>query len=136
MRRMVQVGVGLAVASVLWGCGGSSAAPTSPTPSGGGGGATTTIAILGNDDEAFRPSPANAPKGSVVVWASSDDSPHRIVATDGSFDTGVLAPNARSAPIVIGTDGANYYCTIHPGEHGSLNASNGVPPPCTGPHCG
>lgn len=131
----------LAVAAILAvvaidGCGGMST-PASPTPTaGGGGGSVASIAILGNDDSAFLPSPADAPRGSVVVWRNGDDTSHRIVATDGSFDTGVLAPGASSAPMVVKTDGANYYCAIHPAELGSINASNGVPPACAGPHCG
>lgn len=135
MRRMVQVAFAMLITATVWSCGGSST-PASPTPTtGGGGGSSTTIAILGNDDQAFRPSPASVAQGATVVWANGDSTPHEVVATDGSFDTGVLATGAFSAPIVLKTDGVNYYCKLHPSEHGSINASNGQPPPCDGPYC-
>jgi plastocyanin len=136
MRRLVQV-AGAVLVTAAWSCGGSSN-PTTPTlsVSGGGAGGATTIAVFGNDDQAFRPSQATVPPGTAVVWANADSTPHEVVATDGSFDTGVLATGAFSAPIVLQTDGANYYCKVHPTEHGAINGSNGAPPPCNGPNCG
>lgn len=130
---------GLVLAAALvtvaaWGCADVST-PASPTAPGAGGGSATSISILGNDDQAFLPTPADAPRGSTVVWRNTDLTAHRVVATDGSFDTGVLAPGASSAPIVMTADGANYFCAIHPAELGSINSSSGFPPPCTGDHC-
>ncbi len=135
MRETVLVVAVMVGIAAVGGCGGTST-PASPTPTGAGGGATVSISMLGNDDSSFLPSPADAPRGSVVVWRNADDTPHRVVATDGSFDTGVVAPGASSVPIVMPTDGANYYCAIHPAELGSINSSSGFPPPCKGPHCG
>jgi plastocyanin len=138
MRTTVLVGAAV-IAAVVCGCS-SSTTPASPSPSvsggGGGGMVATQIFILGNNDNrSFRPSPATAAQGSTLVWINSDTETHHVVAIDGSFDTGVLEPDASSVPIVLGTDGARYYCTIHPSEVGSINASNGAPPPCGGPHC-
>jgi plastocyanin len=111
--------------------------PSAPTPvRENGGGNFTTINILGNDGSgAFYPSPVGAAQGSSIVWTNTDSETHHIVATDGSFDTGELIPGGTSSLIVLATNGAHYYCTLHTNERGVINASNGFPPPCTGQYC-
>ena len=69
---------------------------------------------------------SSVPAGSVVIFANVDDQAHRIVATDGAFDTGVLDPGRSSAPIAPSANGAYYYCTVHPQEVGSIAASTGT----------
>jgi plastocyanin len=124
------------IAVAAAGC--SSNSPVAPAQGGeGGGGTTTTISILqGQGNQTFYPSPSTAVQGSRIAWSNTDSEIHHVAATDGSFDTGDLVPGQTSGPIVLGTDGANYYCTLHAGEVGSINSSKGVPPPCAGPHCG
>lgn len=131
------VAVALSLAAVSCGGGGqSSGSPTSPTPSGGGGGGAVTVAIVGiNGAQSFSPNPATVSQGSAVVWTNNDGRTHHLVANDGSFDTGALAPGASSAAMTVNTNGANYHCTIHPSMVGSVNASTGAPPPCSGPYC-
>jgi plastocyanin len=139
MRTPVLVGIAL-VTAAAWACS-SSTTPVSPTPttSGGGGGAAGAPSIIfvegGGGGESFSPNPASVTAGSPVIWMNSDEQTHQIVATDGSFDTGVLGPDAQSAPIVLTTDGAHYYCAIHPSELGAIKSANGTVPPCSGPHC-
>jgi plastocyanin len=138
MRTKILLGAAL-IAVTAWSCSSSPASPSVGKGNGdaGGGGGATTINILGADGNgSFLPSPASIPQGSAIVWTNTDSEVHRVVATDNSFDTGELAPGGTSAAIVLSTDGANYYCAIHPAELGSINASNGAPPPCTSPHCG
>jgi plastocyanin len=117
------------VAIVACGCGSSS--PTAPP--------TTTasrIDILGDrGNQSFTPNPSSALQGSMVVWRNTDNVVHHIVFNDGSVDSGDIAPGATSAPLRVGTNGANYHCTIHPGMVGSINRSEGTPPPCNGPYC-
>jgi plastocyanin len=137
MRARVLLGAVL-IAVSAWSCSSSPASPSvgKGIGEGGGGGGVTTINILGPDGNgAFLPSPASIAQGSAVVWTNTDSQAHHIVATDNSFDTGELVPGGTSAPIVLGTDGANYYCVLHPEERGSINASGGTPPACVG-HCG
>jgi plastocyanin len=131
----------LITAAAVSACGSSSTpSPSAPSVTGGGAGGSTAaiqVYILGRDGaSSFRPSPVNAPRGSSMVWINSDTEPHRIVAVDGSFDTGELQPDAQSGPVELSTDGARYYCPLHEGETGSINAANGAPPPCSGDHCG
>ena len=124
MRTPAFVVVLLIVAAV-GGCG-STSTPSSPSPTtvtGGGAGASTTatqVYILGRDGgDSFRPSPITAAQGASVVWINSDTEAHRVVAADGSFDTGVLQPDAQSAPVVVQAAGS-YHCALHSDEVGMI----------------
>jgi plastocyanin len=129
------------VAFAASGCGGGGS--SSPSYSGGGTpapapppGAVTAIDVLGNrGGQSFSPNPATVRQGDQFVWRNADVLAHHIVLNDGSLDSGVIAPGGSSAALRLGTDGANYHCTIHPGMVGSINASSGQPPPCTGQYC-
>lgn len=139
MRTKALVGAAL-LAVTTWACGSST--PAAPRvgvgDAGGGGGGVTTITILGADSSGtFNPSPANIGQGSSMVWSNVDSEVHRIVAVDGSFDTGDIQPGDSSAAIVLRTDGARYYCALHDTtEFGIINNAQGAAPPCDGPHCG
>jgi plastocyanin len=133
-------GVLSAAVIAVAGCGGgSSPASPSPTPTGGGGGgggSATTISIVANNGtQSFNPNPASAAQGTTVSWTNGDGATHRLVANDGSFDTGNIAPGATSAPLMLTDDGVNYHCSIHPNMIGSINRSSGGPPPCQGLYC-
>jgi plastocyanin len=62
----------------------------------------------------FVPVTIHAQPGEVVTVYNSDQLLHRIVADDGSFDTGLMVPGS-SFTIKAGTPGAviAYHCTIH-----------------------
>jgi plastocyanin len=118
------------VAVVACSCG-SGGNPNSP-----GSAAPNRIDILGDrGNQSFTPNPAAAAQGDMVVWRNTDSVTHHIVFNDGSLDSGDLAPGASSSALRVGTNGANYHCTIHPGMVGSINRSEGTPPPCSGPYC-
>ncbi len=70
-----------------------------------------------------------------VTWTNDDGVTHRIVANDGSFDTGNVAPGATSQAMTVAAAGARYHCSIHPSMVGVVNAANGNTPPCTGQYC-
>jgi plastocyanin len=137
IRASLAAGVALMLTS---GCGGgydnpagpSDGGQTNPPPASG----STSIAIMGDRGaQSFNPNPAPATASRVVSWRNSDTVVHRIVSNDGAFDTGNLAAGATSAAVTLTGDGANYHCTIHPGMIGSIAASSGTPPPCTGQYC-
>jgi len=136
MRFLVGTTAALALAVVMWSCGGSSS-PTQPSPGGGGGGSgSVTITIVGMlGAQSFSPNPASVSQGATVVWKNSDTTTHRVVFNDGSIDTGDIAPGASSQPITLNSNGANYHCAIHPTMVGSINSSTGTPPPCQGAYC-
>ena len=117
----------------LTGCGGGSSgtsgSPSAPTPTSN----ATTISISGErGSQSFSPNPASA-GGRMVLWRNDDGDTHRIVANDGSFDTGDLAPRATSTMVQMPEGGLNYHCSIHPTTmFGAIGGGGGEsPPPCT-----
>ena len=69
----------------------------------------------------FVPSSIHAQAGDTVTVYNSDQLIHRIVADDGSFDTGVMNPGA-SFTVKAGTAGSviSYHCTLHSRMKGSI----------------
>jgi plastocyanin len=126
----------LAVAVACGGSSGGGAPQTQPSgvPSGGTNVNATTISILGDRGGAsFTPNPA--PSGaSDLAFKNNDSQIHHIVANDGSFDSGDIAPGATKT-VSLASDGTNYHCTIHPDMIGAVSASDGAPPRCTGIYC-
>jgi plastocyanin len=137
MQSRIVVAAAMSIA--LAGCGGSdNASPAAPSQPGGGGSssASTTISIVRDaGNQSFSPNPGNAPQDATIAWRNNDTVVHRIVMNDGSLDTGNIAPGATSTVFTMRTNGGNYHCSIHPGMIGSLRASSGQPPPCTGIYC-
>lgn len=122
-------------------CGGSGSSPgnpTAPSSSGGGTPAVVTVSIVADrGSQSFSPNPATPGQNLIIAWRNTDGTTHRIVANDGSFDTGDIVPGATSRTLSSPTAGANYHCSIHPTMLGAINASGGdAPPPCTGLYCG
>jgi plastocyanin len=95
-----------------------------------------TINIVGDrGNQSFSPNPAQDNESNTVMWRNSDNTLHRIVANDGSFDTGNISAGATSNSVRISADGTNYHCTIHPGMVGTIRGAGGSAPPCTGLYC-
>ncbi len=136
MRSVLVAGHGaLAVALVLAACGGgssgSSGSPTVPTSN------VSTISILGErGSQSFSPNPASS-GGQMVVWRNDNGVTHRIVANDGSFDTGDIVTGTTSTMVQPPPGGLNYHCSIHPTTmFGAIGGGGGAaPPPCDGLYC-
>jgi len=126
-----------AAACVSCGGGGYSASsPSSPTPTSPATSSTSsalTISITSrNGAQSFSPNPASA-GGQMVVFKNNDTIAHHVVLNDGTVDTGLLAPGATSAALLMPSAGANYHCTIHPDMTGSVNSASGsTAPPDSG----
>ena len=136
MKSILSGSCAAVILAVAMACG-SSGGPSTPSgaPSGGVVSATT-INILGDHGGvSFSPNPA--PSGNVdLQFKNTDSQIHHIVANDGSFDSGDIAPGATSKVVSLTTDGTNYHWTIHPGMVGAVSAaSSGAPPPCQGVYC-
>jgi plastocyanin len=71
----------------------------------------------------FVPSTVHARPGQVITIYNSDQLLHRIVADDGSFDTGVMTPGS-SFTVKAGQTGTviSYHCTIHSRMKGQVVA--------------
>jgi plastocyanin len=99
---------------------GSSYSPTTP---GGVGQADVTITIVANSgNTSFSPNPGTVPVGKTVAWRNADSATHQLMADNGSFTTGTIAPGAVSSPIAMSAAGSiPYHCTIHPTMVGTLS---------------
>jgi plastocyanin len=133
-------GMALAIPITAVACGsdGGGTTPTSPSSSAGVGTSTSvTVAITATTGpQSFNPNPVAMATAGTVTWMNRDGAVHRIIANDGSFDTGDIAPGATSRAITPSAAGANYHCVIHPTMVGAIGAAQGQPPPpCTGPYC-
>lgn len=71
----------------------------------------------------FVPSTIHAEAGEIITIYNSDQLLHRIVADDGSFDTGVMAPGS-SFTIKAGNPGTtiSYHCVLHSRVRGRVVA--------------
>src|SRR5438093_1552864 len=73
----------------------------------------------------FVPSTIHAQSGDTVTVYNYDQLIHRVVADDGSFDTGVMNPGA-SFTVKAGAAGSviSYHCTIHSRMRGSITVDD------------
>lgn len=128
MRRTFTLGTAIVFASAALlysaACGSSSTGVTGPTPPPSGGGANVTIAIVGSSgSQSYSPNPASVAVGQTAAWKNNDPNTHHIVADNGSFDTGLVAPGATTPAVTVGNGAISYHCTIHPSMVGSINGS-------------
>jgi plastocyanin len=79
------------------------------------------VSIVANSGSAaFSPNPTSVPGGQTLQFRNTATGTHRIVADDGSWDTGTLTSGATSLAMTIARTGA-YHCTIHASMVGSIN---------------
>jgi len=73
----------------------------------------------------FSPDPANVQVGQEIRWHNGDIFAHTATSTGRvDFDTGIIAVNATSVPIIVRSPGAvGYRCSIHPTMVGTLNVT-------------
>ena len=140
----------LLAAAALWavGCGGgggaaystpttpSSPAPTTPAPAATG--ANVTVAIVSSAGSgAFSPNPAPAGSGQTVAFKNNDGTMHHLVADNGTWDSGDIAPGASSKILSVNSATAfTFHCTVHPTMVGSINGTSAPPPPVQDPSGG
>ena len=134
VRRIVVRSAALVAALSFVTCGGGSS--NNPTgPSGTVPPGTLTIEIRStSNSSSFAPNPAAGGQGQMVSWRNLDGETHRIVANDGTFDTGTIPPGATSSGIAL-SRGINYHCTLHTTMVGAIGIATEPPPPCTGEYC-
>ncbi|MHB8626198.1 MAG: cupredoxin domain-containing protein [Aggregatilineales bacterium] len=120
----------ISLVSVLVGLGVAAAAPALQAN-------TVTVTM---QDFAFAPKDITIPVGSSVVWKNAGTKKHTATADDNSFDTGVVAPGASSAPVTFSKTGKfAYFCQFHGAAGGTamsgtitvVDASQAIPPAAT-----
>ncbi len=105
MRRLAAIAIGLCALA----CGHNNESPTAPGPPSP---ADVSVTINGIDTgAAFTPNPATLAAGQTIAWKNADihPQPHRIVANDGSFDTGLIQPGAWSIAVRVTAPGSHVY---------------------------
>jgi plastocyanin len=79
-------------------------------------GAPPTITI-----SQFAFNPVMVPAGTTVTVNNLDGVEHTVTATDGSFDSGVLATGGAIGIVAPATPGVySFFCAIHPSMSGQL----------------
>lgn len=100
-------------------------APQAQPEGQGGGGAGSadeaagglTVSVIDND---FKPKDLTVKTGDTVKWTWDGQVPHTVTARDKSFDSGVKDPGAEFEQKFDKAGTVNYYCTLHPGQEGTI----------------
>ena len=105
------------------------APPPAPTPTPAPPGPSDVSAI----DFAFSPATIDIVVGTRVTWANRGAALHTVTATDGSFDSGLLASGATFARLFGSPGTFLYLCGLHPSMTGVVRVAAApgatAPPP-------
>jgi plastocyanin len=71
-------------------------------------------------DFAFDPAAVEIPVGATVTWTNTGAAPHTATASDGTFDSGQLAPGATFSHTFNAAGTFPYICQIHPQMTGTV----------------
>ena len=116
---------------VVKGSGGSAAAPAAtpkpkptptPTPTSA---ATTTDLEAEIQDFSFAPPSISVAVGSTVTWRNAGDAPHTVTASDGSFDSEMIAAGGSWARTFETAGTFTYVCAFHPQMEGVVEVTAG-----------
>ncbi len=136
MKSVLLFGTIVAGALALVACGSSGGSSASPAPLPSTAVTDATQVTISGQLGALSFVPNPAPSGKQQLQFKNNDSiVHHIVANDGSFDSGDIAPGTTSKVVTMTSDGTNYHCTIHPLMIGAVSANDGTPPQCRGDYC-
>jgi plastocyanin len=76
-------------------------------------------------DFAFQPE-IEVGVGGQVTWTNADPATHTVTASDGSFDSGALAPGGSFAATFTEAGSVTYFCAVHPSMIGTIIVSAGT----------
>lgn len=62
----------------------------------------------------FVPASLKVKAGDTVVWVNRDIVPHTASASDGSWDTGLIASNQTKSIVITSDTAIWYFCQYHP----------------------
>jgi plastocyanin len=75
---------------------------------------------IGIKDGKFAPATVTIAVGDSVVWTNNDNVDHRVIADDGSFDSGKLKPGESYSKTFSKAGTISFSCSLHPREKGSV----------------
>jgi len=100
-------------------CSSSSSNPTTPSTPGG-----NNVSIVSGASSmtttAYSPNPIVMAVGGTATWKNNDSVAHTATASDGTWDSGSLAPGASFSRTFPAAGTFQYKCTIHPGMVGTV----------------
>jgi len=70
---------------------------------------------------AFAPKEITITAGTTLVWTNHDETPHTIIATDGSFVSKAMDTDDRYEHMFATAGDYNYFCTLHPYMTGTIH---------------
>jgi plastocyanin len=115
-RMKIAFAVTLLTAAMACGKGSS---PNAPTPT------TQTAAIVSGG---FTPNPINISVGSTVMWTNQDTAAHDIVANDGAFNSGTIAPGGQYGYTFPAAGTFTYHDASNQNMVGTVNVSGSTSP--------
>lgn len=96
----------------MMGSGGMMGAGSGPTAPAG-----TSVRMAGSR---FEPATLTVVQGATVRWFNDDALPHTVTASDGSWDSGNLAPGTTFERGFVLPGAYPYLCRYHPGMTGTI----------------
>jgi plastocyanin len=84
----------------------------------GAGAADRPIAI---EKFAFSPQEITVTPGTTIVWTNHDETPHTIIAGDGSFVSKAMDTDDSFAHTFAAEGDFRYFCTLHPFMTGTVH---------------
>ena len=77
-------------------------------------------------DRVFIPPTVEIATGGTVEWTNTDSDSHTATASDGAFDSGILAPGATFTQTFETAGSFPFFCQIHPEMQGTITVSDPV----------
>jgi plastocyanin len=77
-------------------------------------------------DRAFIPPTVEIAAGGTVEWTNNDSESHTATASDGTFDSGILAPGATFTQSFDTAGTFPFFCQIHPEMQGTITVSDPI----------
>jgi plastocyanin len=78
-------------------------------------------------DRVFIPPTLEVATGAIVEWTNADSESHTVTASEGAFDSGILAEGATFSTTLDAPGSYAYFCAIHPEMTGTITVSEPEP---------
>jgi plastocyanin len=62
----------------------------------------------------FTPQEISVTPGTTIIWTNRDETPHTIIASDGSFVSKAMDTDDRYEHTFADEGDFSYFCTLHP----------------------
>ena len=83
--------------------------------------ADTAVSRIEIQKFAFTPKEITIAAGTTLVWTNHDETPHTIIASDGSFVSKAMDTDDRYEHTFAAAGDYTYFCTLHPYMTGTIH---------------